>query len=84
MTTASTIVRSDTALDTVTHGDCIKVMSRMASAAVDFVLTDPPYIARYRSRTGQSVINDDNGAWLQPAFTQIYRLLKPGSFCVSF
>jgi DNA modification methylase len=30
------------------------------------------------------VINDDNGAWLQPAFKQIYRLLKPGSFCVSF
>jgi hypothetical protein len=30
------------------------------------------------------VINDDNGAWLQPAFTQMYRLLKPGSFCVSF
>jgi DNA modification methylase len=84
MTPASAIVRSDTALDTVMHGDCIKVMSRMASAAVDFVLTDPPYIARYRSRTGQSVINDDNGAWLQPAFTQMYRLLKPGSFCVSF
>jgi len=84
LTSASTIARSDTALDTVTHGDCIKVMGRMASAAVDFVLTDPPYIARYRSRTGQSVINDDNGAWLQPAFMQIYRLLKPGSFCVSF
>jgi site-specific DNA-methyltransferase (adenine-specific) len=60
--TISTIVRSDTALDKIVHGDCIKVMSRMASAAVDFVLTDPPYIARYRSRSGQSVINDDNGA----------------------
>jgi site-specific DNA-methyltransferase (adenine-specific) len=84
MTTASAIVRSDTALDTIVQGDCIKVMSRMASAAVDFILTDPPYIARYHSRTGQSVINDDNAAWLQPAFTQMYRLLKPGSFCVSF
>jgi hypothetical protein len=84
MTTASTIVRSDTAPDTVTHGDCIKVMGRMASAAVDFVLTDPPYIARYLARDGRSVINDDNAAWLQPAFTQMYRLLKPGSFCVSF
>jgi DNA modification methylase len=53
MTTASTIVRSDTALDTVTHGDCIEVMGRMASAAVDFVLTDPPTscaIARARAR----------------------------------
>jgi site-specific DNA-methyltransferase (adenine-specific) len=84
MTPASAIVRGDTDLDTIVHGDCIKVMGRMASAAVDFVLTDPPYIARYRSRTGQSVINDDNASWLQPAFTQIYRLLKPGCFCVSF
>ena len=32
MTTASTIVRSDTALDTIVQGDCIKVMSRMASS----------------------------------------------------
>ena len=84
MMPASTIIRSDTALDTIVHGDCIKVMGRMASAAVDFVLTDPPYIAHYRSRTGRCVINDDNGAWLQPAFTQMYRLLKPGCFCVSF
>ena len=36
------MTRSDTALDTIVLGDCIKVMSRMASAAVDFVLTDPP------------------------------------------
>ena len=76
--------RQKVSLDSIVNGDCIEVMGRMASAAVDFVLTDPPYIARYRSRTGQSVINDDNGAWLQPAFTQMYRLLKPGSFCVSF
>jgi hypothetical protein len=84
MTTTSTLANGASALDTILQGDCIKVMSCMASAAVDFVLTDPPYIARYCSRTGQSVLNDDNGAWLQPAFTQIYRLLKPGSFCVSF
>jgi len=30
------------------------------------------------------VTNDDNGRWLRPAFTQMYRLLKNGSFCVSF
>jgi DNA modification methylase len=42
MTPASTLVRGNSALDTIVQGDCIKVMSRMASAAVDFVLTDPP------------------------------------------
>jgi site-specific DNA-methyltransferase (adenine-specific) len=48
------------------------------------VLTDPPYITRYRSRDGQTVRNDDNSRWLEPAFTEAYRVLKSGSFCLSF
>lgn len=39
-------------IDTVIHGDCIDVMSRMQSGSVDMILTDPPYITRYRSRDG--------------------------------
>jgi adenine-specific DNA-methyltransferase len=66
------------------QGDCVDVMRRIPSHSVDFVLTDPPYITRYRARDGKSVINDDNDRWLQPAFTQVYRVLKPDSFCVSF
>lgn len=66
------------------QGDCVDVMRRIQSHSVDFVLTDPPYITRYRARDGKSVINDDNDRWLQPAFTQVYRVLKPDSFCVSF
>jgi len=66
------------------QGDCVDVMRRIPSHSVDFVLTDPPYITRYRARDGKSVINDDNDRWLQPAFTQVYRVLKPHSFCVSF
>lgn len=65
-------------------GDCVQVMRRMPSASVDFVLTDPPYLVRYRSRSGQTIANDDRDDWLEPAFAEIYRVLKPGSFCVSF
>jgi site-specific DNA-methyltransferase (adenine-specific) len=68
----------------VLHGDCIDILCSFKSASVDFVLTDPPYLVRYRSRDGKRVHNDDNGAWLQPAFTQIYRVMKWGSYCVSF
>ncbi len=68
----------------VLHGDCVQVMRGMASASVDFILTDPPYLVRYRSRSGQTIANDDRDEWLQPAFAEMYRLLKPGSFCVSF
>jgi DNA modification methylase len=56
----------------------------MHSGSVDFILTDPPYLVRYRSRDGRSVANDDNTRWLRPAFAEMYRLLKHGSFCVSF
>jgi adenine-specific DNA-methyltransferase len=68
----------------VLQGDCVDVMRRIPSHSVDFVLTDPPYITRYRARDGKSVKNDDNDRWLQPAFMQVYRVLKPDSFCVSF
>jgi site-specific DNA-methyltransferase (adenine-specific) len=70
--------------NTVLHGDCVQVMQRMASASVHFVLTDPPYLCRYRSRTGQTIANDDRDDWLEPAFAEMYRLLKSDAFCVSF
>jgi len=71
-------------LDTVMFGDCIGLMNRLDAASIDFVLTDPPYITRYRDRSGRRVANDDNDAWLDPAFAEIFRLLKPDSFCLSF
>jgi site-specific DNA-methyltransferase (adenine-specific) len=68
----------------VLQGDCIHILRSIKAASVDFVLTDPPYLVRYQSRDGKRVHNDDNAAWLEPAFTQIYRVLKFGSYCVSF
>ncbi|WP_339030452.1 DNA methyltransferase [Bradyrhizobium symbiodeficiens] len=70
--------------NTVAHGDCVKVMSRMESASVDFILTDPPYLCRYRPRDGQTIANDDCDSWLAPAFAEMHRVLKPGSLCLSF
>ncbi len=60
------------------------ILRSFKPASVDFVLTDPPYLVRYQSRDGKRVHNDDNAAWLEPAFTQIYRVMKFGSYCVSF
>jgi adenine-specific DNA-methyltransferase len=71
-------------LDGVTCGDCIDVMAHLPARSVDFVLTDPPYLVRYRDRSGRRVINDDNDAWLRPAFREMRRLLKPEAFAVSF
>jgi DNA modification methylase len=71
-------------LNTVTCGDCTDVMPHLPARSIDFVLTDPPYLVRYHDRSGRRVTNDDNDAWLKPAFAQIHRVLKPDSLCVSF
>jgi site-specific DNA-methyltransferase (adenine-specific) len=70
--------------NTVTHGDCQQVLRRLPDACVDFALTDPPYLVRYRDRSGRQVPNDDNTHWMFPAFAEIYRVLKPDSYAVCF
>jgi predicted methyltransferase len=32
----------------ILHGDCVQTMRPMHSGSVDFILTDPPYLVRYR------------------------------------
>jgi DNA modification methylase len=70
--------------DSILHGDCVEVMRSLPSESIDFILTDPPYLVRYRSRDGRRVANDDNARWLKPSFAEMYRLLKPGSLAMSF
>lgn len=74
----------NTPRNAIMGGDCIDVMRDFERASVDFILTDPPYITRYRGRDGRTVANDDNARWLKPAFNQMHRVLKPGGLCVSF
>lgn len=68
----------------VLQGDCVEVMRQFRSCTVDFVLTDPPYLAHYHSRDGRTVANDGDGAWLKPAFAEIFRVLRRDSFCICF
>jgi site-specific DNA-methyltransferase (adenine-specific) len=68
----------------VFNGDCVELLRQMSGCSVDFVLTDPPYLARYRSRDGRTIANDADAAWLKPAFSQIFRVLRRDSFCISF
>lgn len=68
----------------VIHGDCSQELRKLPDASVDLVLTDPPYLVRYKDRAGRTVANDNNSRWLYPAFAEIYRILKPDSYCISF
>lgn len=74
----------NTPRNTVLHGDCIELMSSLPGGSVDLIVTDPPYLCRYKDRSGRTVANDDNDRWLRPAFYQMHRVLKEGGFCLSF
>jgi len=71
-------------LNTILNGDCLGVLPTLPAQSIDFVLTDPPYITRYRSRDGRTVRNDDNDTWLKPAFAEMHRVLCQHSYAVSF
>jgi site-specific DNA-methyltransferase (adenine-specific) len=47
------------------NADCTAAMRTMRTRSIDLILTDPPYITRYKSRDVRTVPNDDNGAWLE-------------------
>lgn len=80
MTTATTKIETNS----IITGDCIQVLKTLPAKSIDLVLTDPPYLASYRSRDGRTVLNDDNPEWLEPAFAEVYRVLRPDSFCITF
>lgn len=66
------------------HGDCITMLPQLPRESVGLVVTDPPYVCKYRDRNGRAVANDDHAEWIAPAFREIYRVMAPDSFCVSF
>ena len=74
----------NTFINRIIHGDCVQVMRQMPEAIVDLVVTDPPYLVNYSDRRGRRVANDNNGSWIEPAFAEVYRLLKPDRLCISF
>jgi adenine-specific DNA-methyltransferase len=74
----------DKFINRILLGDCTQVMGQMPNESVDVIVTDPPYLCRFQSRDGRTVANDDRSDWVAPAFTQMYRVLKPDRFCVSF
>jgi adenine-specific DNA-methyltransferase len=70
--------------NTIIQGDCLQVLPQLPAGSINFALTDPPYLVRYKSRYGRGVPNDDNDRWLKPAFAELHRVLEPHSFAVSF
>jgi DNA modification methylase len=68
----------------VLEGDCTQLLKTLPTESVDLVVTDPPYFVRYRDRMGRTIANDAHPASVVGAFVDLYRVLKPNTFCISF
>jgi len=77
-------IRMNILTNQILNADCLKALPMLPDGSIQFILTDPPYITRYQSRDGRRIANDDNDAWLKPAFAEMYRVLANDSFAVSF
>ncbi|CAI2539820.1 DNA methylase [Klebsiella michiganensis] len=65
-------------------GNCVQIMSEFPDNAVDFILTDPPYLVDFRDRSGRSIAGDKTSEWLQPASDAMFRVLKKDALMISF
>jgi site-specific DNA-methyltransferase (adenine-specific) len=68
----------------ILNGNCIELLPTLPPESIDLVVTDPPYLCRYRDRDGRTLANDDAPDQVLGAFAPIYRALKPNTYCVSF
>ena len=68
----------------ILHGDATETLTQLPDHHADLIVTDPPYLVNYRDRSGRSLANDDNAAGVLPVFPELWRVLKPDSYCVLF
>ena len=69
------------------HDDCLRVLPDLPAESIDLCLVDPPYLVGYRGRWDgdrRIIVGDEDPAWLAPAFSEIFRVMKKDTFCVSF
>lgn len=65
-------------------GDSANILSSLPGESIDLVVTDPPYLCRYRDRSERSVTNDDNPDAVLSVYKELFRVLKPSSYCITF
>ena len=71
-------------INNIICGDSRAVLATFPDACVDLVVTDPPYLCNYRDRTGRRIANDDNPDAVLAVFEDVFRVMKPDTYCVSF
>ena len=67
----------------IINGDANEILKALPSQQTDLIVTDPPYLVNYKDREGRTIANDDNDSILE-TYAEMYRILKPDSYCISF
>ncbi|WP_299671322.1 DNA methyltransferase [uncultured Roseobacter sp.] len=65
-------------------GEAVETLKTFKDESVDLVVTDPPYLCKYRDRDGRSITNDTNPEAVLGVFPELYRVLKQDSYCLLF
>lgn len=65
---------------TLLKGDCLEVMRGMEAESVDAIVTDPPYGLgkTYAGKKEDASSPYQYWSWLQPRYTEAWRVLRPG------
>ena len=65
-------------------GDCLEIMKEIPSESIDLIVTDPPYLIKYKSNYRKNknhdfcskILNDDNYELISDYIKECYRILK--------
>lgn len=71
-------------INQIIQGDCKRVLKQLPDSCVDLIVTDPPYGVCYQDKLGRTIANDDDPSRVLGAFTDLYRILREDSLCISF
>ena len=73
-------------------GDCLEVMKTIANESIDLIITDPPYLIKYKTNYRKNkthdfcseILNDDNYALISNYIKECYRILKDNTAMYMF
>ena len=68
----------------IIEGDSNAVLTSFPGCAVDLVVTDPPYLGRYKDHLGRTLANDDRPEAVLSVYKEVYRVLREDTYCVTF
>ena len=70
-------------------GDCLGIMKDIPDNSIDLIVTDPPYLIKYKTNRRKNkshdfcseILNDDNYELIENFFKESFRVLKKIQQC---